>query len=552
MAPRHSLSIYRIKEEIDREAVSDFDDMVQVGPGTRVYNLPDNHPLQARLFVDQPNISRPSWLDFLEEGFGEIEEIVETISHRAVLVIRIGAASDKYFAIPFGFGRYLLKPGSYVYNYGLKVALNAIYAQPQDGARQPSRIRSLDIKTVAANTLHTRRQTNRWANFETFGIDTKRDQLKRITGLPLDIDYWGSRVTGADPVRVNPEISFDDLGRILEAVEELYNKTTYREYFSWIDNVIAISDPTRQERLENILISLLQAKEIDQLELAPPEIVEWDDIGGFSYHPWTDRIFEDLNLADFLQVLDDEERLEELNLPRLKTYRVIAYDHQGQELNRWNAVNCLSGEIQLDNITYLIEDGEYYRVSQDYLEDLNQFISEIPISDIDLLVPGQKMLEGDYNIAASGTDDKLCLDKQTVQRSDRTTPVEICDILTDSGQYIHVKRKLRSAALSHLFYQGFVSAELLRSDPEYRTRVSEKVEEAEAEKFNIASNRFQAAVPEPFTAQGLEVVYCILAKWNDRAPEEAIPFFSKINLRQAYEELTRFGYTVSLAPIQGE
>ena len=75
MSTRRSLSIYRIKDAINGDAVTDFNDVVQ-SPGTlTIYNLPDDAGIEARLFIDKPAESTPTWLGFLEEGFGEIEEI---------------------------------------------------------------------------------------------------------------------------------------------------------------------------------------------------------------------------------------------------------------------------------------------------------------------------------------------------------------------------------------------------------------------------------------------------------------------------------------------
>ena len=45
--------------------------------------------------------------------------------------------------------------------------------------------------------------------------------------------------------------------------------------------------------------------------------------------------------------------------------------------------------------------------------------------------------------------------------------------------------------------------------------------------------------PSEFT-----IVYAIMAKWSDRSLAEALPFFSKINLRRCTRDLTRMGYNV--------
>lgn len=42
--------------------------------------------------------------------------------------------------------------------------------------------------------------------------------------------------------------------------------------------------------------------------------------------------------------------------------------------------------------------------------------------------------------------------------------IEFCDVLSDEGELIHVKKKSRSAALSHLFAEGAASASTFLSN----------------------------------------------------------------------------------------
>ncbi|MFY0578048.1 DUF6119 family protein [Cystobacter fuscus] len=55
--------------------------------------------------------------------------------------------------------------------------------------------------------------------------------------------------------------------------------------------------------------------------------------------------------------------------------------------------------------------------------------------------------------------------------------MEACDLFSASGQFIHVKRKLRSSSLSHLFSQGTVAAETFLGDEKFRKDVKKAVAE---------------------------------------------------------------------------
>ena len=118
----------------------------------------------------------------------------------------------------------------------------------------------------------------------------------------------------------------------------------------------------------------------------------------------------------------------------------------------------------------------------------------------------------------------------------------MCDVLTRDRQLVHVKRKFASSALSHLFGQGYVSAELLIDSEAYRARVRDKI--------GGANPDFQRLFPEgDVVAADWEVVYAILGPWNGESPSAKLPFFSKVNLREFRRRLRRMGFKVTLARV---
>jgi uncharacterized protein (TIGR04141 family) len=168
------------------------------------------------------------------------------------------------------------------------------------------------------------------------------------------------------------------------------------------------------------------------------------------------------------------------------------------------------------------------------------------------------MNEGPYNeLAANSSKNYLLLDKRTVRITTHTSPIEICDVLTHDNHFIHVKRKLGSSSLSHLFSQGFVSGDLLLMSQEYREKVLSKIQEAEklraAQEGDPGFNgRFATFSVAGISPNDFEVVYAIIAKWDGRDLVEALPFFSKVNLRRFTEDLHRMGFKVSYKRIQVE
>ncbi len=131
-----------------------------------------------------------------------------------------------------------------------------------------------------------------------------------------------------------------------------------------------------------------------------------------------------------------------------------------------------------------------------------------------------------------------------------TSSIEICDILTHDGCFIHVKRKLGSSTLSHLFGQGTVSADLFLMSRGYRDVTLNRIREVEDERAVAEGDdgyrgRFSTFDPAGITPSNYEVVYAIIAKWDGREFVDALPFFSKVHLRRHIDGLRRLGYRVS-------
>lgn len=83
---------------------------------------------------------------------------------------------------------------------------------------------------------------------------------------------------------------------------------------------------------------------------------------------------------------------------------------------------------------------------------------------------------------------------------------------------------------------------------DYQQAVIDKVISIEQEQ-NIERRKFLAGVRKHIIPNNYEVVYAIVAKWHDRDFVDALPFFSKVNLRWHTENLHRMGYRVSIKKV---
>jgi uncharacterized protein (TIGR04141 family) len=342
-----------------------------------------------------------------------------------------------------------------------------------------------------------------------------------------------------------------------------YGSDDYKIRFSFVDDMQLEKDPVVRGQLEDEVVGLLQAELISNLGIAPPDMVEWDKVAEFRYHadrqknPLKRR---ELRLSEYLAALKAAKLFDTLTVERLKTYNIWSVNGNGQTVDRWTAWHCLFGEIEFGDKTYVLDDGDFYSVSADYLETLGESLAHVEECEAALPDWINGSWEKDYNeMAAQSSPDYLLLDRRPVKIARHTTQVEICDILTSQGHLVHVKRKTDgSSALSHLFAQGFVSGDLLvASDPAFRRAAIDMIAKAGKEREKVDPD-FDASLFKSFSVSKIEpgkheVVFAILGDWDGGL--ETLPFFSKVMLRQIADDLARrnLKVTTKLVPaVYGE
>ncbi|MYI82915.1 MAG: hypothetical protein F4056_06340 [Chloroflexi bacterium] len=473
-----ALSCYRLKPQVEGTDLPDFDDYVSteidlITSGPVVY--PD---FEAKLYYSSSPPRQPSWGSFLDAGFEAPIDWPYGQSTSALVIARFGTRGrHHYFAFPFGpIGRFFLRDDTYHRVYGLRTALNLMYpigAVPGSGQG----LRTIDSKRRGATLVRSRSQSSAITTVDVFDIDRLRDVVNGVDGRPADTDTWGSRVAGRDAFSLNLETDFASLGRLCRSIDEAAGRRDYQAQFAWLDHIQPVNDPTLIERLRERVVELIRLDE-GELDLAPPEIVDWSLIHRFEF-PFDRRRgirHPDLRLADLRSILKREGKLDELEYRGLHDRRLRVLDIDGQATFRWTLWSCLAGEFDLDGRTYIIDESDFFEVDENYLSSLNQWVDRLETSTLVLPDWDRRDSEGTYNEKAADKDGHLLLDKRTIQLPGATA-VELCDLLSTERQLVHVKRNSGSSDLSHLFSQGAVSATALQEDEEFRALAAQRVSE---------------------------------------------------------------------------
>ncbi len=513
--------------------IRDFKNALKEPASLTQYGLKRGLHFKGALFASGARPHEPRWLEFPQSGTAEKIRIPLSASSGAVLFIR---PSSRTFAFTFGYGRYFLQDDSYEMDFGLKAALNLV---------DPTRLRSVDTKTFEEFTVRTRRQTSRSSALPSFGVDVSRDILDAVTGECTN-KVLGGRITGSYATVISPRIEFAGLSGICDELMNAYKSEHYKEYFGWIDHLKVIKAHDQIERLNGLLIQRLKSRNLDNIHLAPPEIVDWEGIEGFRYSIEEPALplHQDLEIEEFLDSLAADDRLGDLSTEQLRHhYQVSVKEVELDEpLEKWPVYRCVVCELEDRDTLFVLTDAQWFQVDKSFSREIDDHVSQLTTAQLSLPDARQNEPEGDYNSRVlSGRHDLVLMDRKLVQAAGATSPIEVCDLFSEQNQFIHVKRKKGSSTLSHLFSQGTVSAETFLSDKKFR--------EDFRGKLTGTDSAIARAIPDsrPDPAQ-FEVVYAIIAK-NGSGWPKSLPFFSKLNLRQASHRLQLLGFKVSLLRI---
>lgn len=207
------------------------------------------------------------------------------------------------------------------------------------------------------------------------------------------------------------------------------------------------------------------------------------------------------------------------------------------ELNHWSIYKCMYGEITEGRDLYVINNGKWYQINNDFVTKINEFYNSVLLSEI-ILPNYNHTTEGAYNKeVAQNNSSILCLDANNITYGGGHSKIEFCDLLTSDKKIIHVKKYAGSSVLSHLFYQGIVSGELFVTDTEFRKSLNNKLK-----------GQWKLTKPDAKPdARKYEIIFCIISNVDEDRPH--IPFFSKVSFKTTKRRLEGFGYTVKLKKI---
>jgi uncharacterized protein (TIGR04141 family) len=367
-----------------------------------------------------------------------------------------------------------------------------------------------------------------------FGIDIEQDLVSSVTARSRD-PLFGKLITGKDALQVTAKVDITNVIAFLQHCLVRYESSDYKTHFDWIDQIAEVRNKALEIALNEEAVHKINANEIEKIWMAVPDVVDWADIHGFRYlKAKRAMLHDDLDIATFRA----ECGATNFTTDSLKQSFIFAISTRDDAPRaKWTAHKCLYAELEYQNKVYILNNGKWYQIANDFSEQIsNDFAT---IGDASIAFPDYVSgTELQYNEEASNRlQQSFCMDQKLIPHGGGRSKFEFCDIFTPNKELIHVKKYGGSSVLSHLFSQGMASAELFAGDPAFRRKVNKLL----PRNLKVANPVVRPNIVE------YAVVFAIIS--NSPKPLD-IPFFSKVSLRTARKRLMNYGYKVAKAKIQ--
>lgn len=505
--------------------VADVLDFSEAVSPTTYWSKRDSRHLNSEEFQIwvKPNMENdPTWKELFEPAIDVSDILANRNSSAVVLTI----VDQRVFAICFGYGFHILNEYLLERDFGLLIAANHLDIE---------RVREAGTRTIERFPVVTRSRRSRGSGIESL---VQQQYSTQLTYLDVETNEPNgrTRVRGGTRLVERTPFSWSELPDMLRERLRLYQRGASNPeiYSNLVGSHVHIprwSD--RGQECEREQLALISEHGDDTVEtLLPSEYVSEEAITSYIVE-FRGRAKEltDLSWNEIGSVLVADGSVTSEHLRSAKV-RVIGSDGELECLSLWSV---LSVELEVGSDIIALVDGRWLSYPRRYVEWLNgrmEFL-EAHSSPFEFPIWPLHWCEEEYNRDVAARNGWLCLDRVLWSDSGNLSRIEICDLVTDSGALVHVKRLSGSQSIAYLASQAVVSAVNLRHRPEMGQFLRDK-----------ESGRFKSR----FDAPCRDVILAIATERQSRLCE-ILPIGGKVRLIQAMNELQAMGIRAYLVRI---
>ncbi|MEV5720382.1 TIGR04141 family sporadically distributed protein [Amycolatopsis mediterranei] len=456
-------------------------------------------------------VDRPVWADQVESWIArELPELSGT-QPWTVIVVPVG---DWTFALTFGGGHHLLNDELVDQSFGLSFAIRRL---------DPEHLGTVGRAALDATARLIQTSFPGGGDLGAFGLEPFGEMVKRAAG-PADLgDLTYGRETQRKhqiragrslnlPMPSTPAALIQDLGTLTKIVDEPDERSVLRFWAQ--TRSIGKRHPLVPELERRLAAALGGDREAGPLGFAWPQnaVREAEVADSFKLRraggsPVVFTHGEGLEtIVDRLAPLNFRERirlLRDATVTPCEDADGLQQIRNPIALRKW-----ISFETEIDHSTYCYHQGEWFRIGEQFVEQIRGQVAELLSHRADLDLPtwfptGEQDDEHRYCELVAEQDGYVCLD-QDFAKTPFNRKLELGDLLGPEDQLIHVKWLERATAASHLFVQASNASWSLRAEPDALEQLRAKVRAADPQRELKAPSALVLAVAgRPWTVEKL-------------------------------------------------
>jgi len=482
----------------------------------------------------------PKWIkDFFNLDVKKDKLKLRLSSAKAVLFVRrLYNNQQRIFAITFGFAKSLLKDNVFEERFGLRVALNSC-------GNNDDTLKKITATNIGRNHKQTIEQLPSEGKISEFSFDADSDLIKQVAALSMGEAFDGAMLVGGNALCITQSVNVGTIEAFLDKCYDYYLRDTYRDKFGWIDKIKPVGDKKIISDLDKIIMKKIEKNQLDNIILAVPQIVDWENIISFKYSPRAKKEYGCINIKTFLEYYKKRSTCKKgmWSANTIKSKKIIATSKNDKDKDKsWPVYHCLVTDTRYKGQEYYLNNGHWYCIDSEFADNVNSYYTGLDICGLEFC-PYKDGNDYDENVYNEELSEKI--GGHLIHRIGEISHgggsgnrIEVCDVLKDR-KFIHIKKGNASNLLSHLFAQGSVSGEALL-DETFRKKFYEK---AKAEEWNDI-------IDTDYKPVNYNIVYGIICSNVDENGRPNIPFFSKVTLRYHAKHLMQLGYKVEIKGIQ--
>ena len=511
--PLVGLTIHLVKKDVDPMHI--LKDQSKL----KHHAVKDGRTNIGTLYVATTTDREPTWTSILKPHVSQFPKLLNRSQSAALLI----ETADRWFALTFGHGWALLANDVAEERFGLRVTLNSVAEKG---------IRAVNVTSMDAFANHKQTQSIQHGPMREFGIDYEQEVVRAISGRP-DKASLGEFMIGKGPLSVRARTKLPSVPALLGRYVKQFESEAYKEKFDGIDQISELRDKQRIDELNQRVVDQLNAKNVDNLWLGPPEVIDWTAIAGFAFERAPTENIADPSMEDLITLFESKRK--QIDFSFLKHHHLHAFDGNDNWVKQWSIFKSLHCELSDGEVTYILSNGTWFEVERSFQRRVNKAIDKL-LSAKALPAGIADEAEGEYNKRVAKGCGYQCADAKSLMYGGGRSRIEFCDLYTPNHEMIHVKRGTSSSTLSHLFQQGWTSAQILQNDELFRKQVR-----------GLLKDSFDDDFEKAIDTSAYEVVYAIVVAHAPNVKlSKKLPFFSRVVLKNAAQRLSNSGYKVSV------